>query len=861
VRSPLECIDGRYEHALFATYSINLRFFEEWVLPLLRAAGARNVIVLADEAQLGVALADRSLRSVGRSYHVVSVRLGPGAFHPKLFLLAGEDGARACISSANLTVDGQLRNVESAIVLDSSVAEHRQPLIETTAFVRAIAGALAPAHTAEAIMAALAAVDELPAERPSGPIRVVHNLDEPLLARFPAGELTAVTPYADAGEAAATLAGRGPLSVVTDGATFAAPEAFFSGAWTVFARDFGKRRLHGKAFWTSSGTDSWLLLGSPNLSRQALLQTAARGNTELAVVVSPNEPPLPEPPGTPWERDELKQTAPRRHALALSAEATAAERGSFNAWEDERTIVIAGLAPDATLEYWQGGAWHTLGALAGDRITPPEDVRPYLLRWISARGHVKQAIVHRTEQLRIHRLRPRTTSRAADVVTTLPLDLAGVQALESVLRDLYLLGSLASDEGDRELRQRLRERESESEGGLSEWVPARPEDEPRIPDIYRRAWQNAPDALLALIRGALRLEATLAPEEEWDVFEESLDFDAVDDEAERDTEEPTLAEPETPRVEANVLNRYRSSLVRLLTRGTEFIQNVDDPALADLAFQSILALHEKIERAPVDVDGEPQTLVPAEELLRQKLSLLDAYLRQRQGHDPLCLATARAHLAKCLAAKATWTPLEWEQLETLAYRTSAEILAASDHAAAAARDAGEALAEITERLRPYADRSAWDGYLIKADELLDDADIRTEPVIWVEGEEWIDALESSPAWRLIGYGAIVGFRDRHPYAVLVRNTMPRSKYLAHLLVCDPRARRLHELFQRSADRCWIGRLYSPVDEGMVDDVGKFGPEALLQASASRTPFAEVGDGEGIIKALLLRIESRRAAPA
>jgi hypothetical protein len=860
VHSPLECIDGRYEHALFATYSINLRFFEDWVLPLLRAAGARNVIVLADEAQLGIALADRSLRSVGRSYHLVSVRLGPGAFHPKLFLLAGEDGARACVTSANLTVDGQLRNVESAVALDSSVADHRQPLIETAAFVRETALAVAPAHTAEAIMAALAAIDELPAERPRGAIRVIHNLDEPLLRHFPTGELTAVTPYADAGEAAAALSRNGPLTVLTDGSAFAAPESFFSGSWTVFARDFGKRRLHGKAFWTTAGTDSWLLLGSPNLSRPALLQNAADGNTELAVIVSPNEPPLSEPPGAPWERDELAETAPRRHALATNAETTAAEGGSFNAWEDERTIVVAGLPPDATLEYWQGGAWHPLGELVGDRIGPPEDVRPYLLRWISAHGQIKQAIVHRTDQLRIHRLRPRTTSRAADVVSTLPLDLAGVQALESVLRDLYLLGSIAGDEDDPELNQRLRERETMPEGGLSEWVPARPEDEPRIPDIYRRTWQNAPDALLALIRGALRLDATLAPEEEWDVFEESLDFDAADEEAEQDREEPAPAEPETPRVEANVLNRYRSSLVRLLKRATEFIQNVIDPALADLAFQSVLALHERVERTPVDVDGELQTLVPADELLRQKLSLLDAYLLQRQGHDPLCLATARAHLAKCLAAKPTWTPLEWEQLESLAYRTSAEILGATAHAATAARDAGEVLAEITERLRPYADRSAWDGYLIKADELLDEPDIWMEPVICVEGKEWIETLESSPAWRLIGYGAIVGFAERQPYAALVRNATARSKYLAHLLVCDPQKQCLHELFLRAADQRWLGRLYAPVDEGTIDDAGKFGPEALLQASASRTPFSEFA-GEGIVRTLLGSIETRKGVIA
>src|SRR5215211_3188327 len=91
------------------------------------------------------------------------------------------------------------------------------------------------------------------------------------------------------------------------------------------------------------------------------------------------------------------------------------------------------------------------------------------------------------------------------------------------------------------------------------------------------------------------------------------------------------------------------------------------------------------------------------------------------------------------------------------------------------------------------------------------------PILWVEGEGWIEALEGSPAWRLIGYGAIVGFAERQPYAVLVRNTMSRSKHRAHLLGCDPQTRRLHELFQRSTDQHWLGRTFAPVDAAMVDE--------------------------------------------
>ena len=863
MRSTLECIDGRYEHAVFTTYSINLRFFEEWVLPLLRASGAHNITVLADEAQLGIALADRSLRSIGRSYHVVSVRLGPGAFHPKLFLLAGDDGARACVTSANLTVDGQLRNVESAIALDSSVPEHRQPIADLGSFVRTITERAAPAHSAEAIMATLAAVDAMPQERPPGPLRLVHNVEHPLLDLFPTGGLTAVAPYADSGEAASALAARGALTVLTDAASFAASESFFNGPWSVFGLEFEKRRLHGKAYWGE--TESWLMLGSPNLSRQALLQTATQANTELAVVLEPHAPRLAQPPGTPGDEAQLADEAPKRLALARAAEAVVeAEAGSFNAWEDDRAIVVDGLPPGASLEYWYGGTWNPLGALVGDRIVPPEDVRPYLIRWVSERGHVKQTIVHRTDQLRIHRLRPRTTSRAADVVTTLPLDLAGVQALESVLRDLYLLGSLADGEPDRdEVRERVREREEETPGGLGEWVPARAEDEPRVPDIYRRSWQNQPDALLALIRGALRLESvTATPEEEWEVFEESLDFDDADREAEAEEDAEAPEEKQAPpQVERNVLSRYRNSLVQLLRRGTDFVADARDPALADLGFQAILGLHERIERSPVEVEARIEMLVEEDELLRQKLALLDAYLRERGGREPLCLATARVHLAKCLAAQPVWTPLEWEQIETLAHRNGALILASNDYAAAAAADAGESLADVSERLRPYAERSAWDGYLVEADDLLDNADIRTEPFIWVEGEEWVDALESSPAWRIIGYGAVAGFRDRQPYAVLVRNTLPRSNYLAHLLVCDPTRRRLHELFLRAADRRWLARTYTSIDEGEVDDAGKFGAEGLLQAGADRTTFEEVNDFDGIAGRLLETIESERTTPA
>src|SRR3954465_15636948 len=130
MRSPLELLEGRFEHALLTTYSFNLRFFEEWVLRALWAAEVRNIVVFVDPNELGHALADRAPSAAGRAYHVVAARSAKAAFHPKVLLVAGTGGARLCVSSANLTPGGQLRNAESMIAFDSQLNGHLRSILD-----------------------------------------------------------------------------------------------------------------------------------------------------------------------------------------------------------------------------------------------------------------------------------------------------------------------------------------------------------------------------------------------------------------------------------------------------------------------------------------------------------------------------------------------------------------------------------------------------------------------------------------------------------------------------------------------------------------------------------------------------------
>ncbi len=82
----------------------------------------------------------------------------------------------------------------------------------------------------------------------------------------------------------------------------------------------------------------------PNLSTPALLQTAESGNTELAVILSGDQTALLEAlPGREWEDQPLSSLAPLRHRQEQLAEAEQERIGSFNAWEDDAEIVVAGI--------------------------------------------------------------------------------------------------------------------------------------------------------------------------------------------------------------------------------------------------------------------------------------------------------------------------------------------------------------------------------------------------------------------------------------------------------------------------------------------------------------------------------------
>jgi len=113
---------GKFHSAIFTTYSINLYYFEQQVLPLLGSKDIHYISVLADGNMLSNQLNEYSQLSVSRkrNYSIHGIQCN-GAFHPKIIFLVGESSILLLLGSGNLTTSGHGKNLETwnAIFIDN----------------------------------------------------------------------------------------------------------------------------------------------------------------------------------------------------------------------------------------------------------------------------------------------------------------------------------------------------------------------------------------------------------------------------------------------------------------------------------------------------------------------------------------------------------------------------------------------------------------------------------------------------------------------------------------------------------------------------------------------------------------------
>ena len=307
----------------------------------------------------------------------------------------------------------------------------------------------------------------------------------------------------------------------------------------------------------------------------------------------------------------------------------------------------------------------------------------------------------------------------------------------------------------------------------------------------------------------LRLEPHLHSVSETDVAREQIDVEAVGEvtsEEQLEGEQPPPKEPPKVRTERDALERYRRAFLRLFERGQEFIKSAPEPDLASLTFTYLERLVEELGFHHVVVDDHDEPLMSPPTLRKVNLDLLDNYLG-RGEHDPLCLATARAHLAVAIRELGRYSARDGERVEGLAYKWAAELIAVPTVIPTPSRQhLGLDPSSAAVWLDEYAARSDRRGIEREAASRLGTAWLERAPFPTIVGEASFAKRTESPAWALLAFAAPVGFASRQPFAVAVRNAADSPTAL-HVLLCSPVERFVLEAWLRATDGHWLEQRY------------------------------------------------------
>lgn len=300
---------GGYEASLITTFNATLPFYEEFVLRRLMAAGSRYNVVLMDGAQCAQAWSSDAARPrlAGHGYALLPMKV-PGAFHPKVCLLAGPRKAAILIGSHNLTLSGFGYNREVTNWIDvggSKDADGVAALADTWGLIEAWVNQQAnylPESLLEAALALGKFVTPLTQKaKGSGQSCVLgqslsgHSLFDQVAARVPVrverivvlgaffdAELTILRKLSEQWPTAEVVVLIDPDTVHLGG-KLADVRCRFVDARSLWA-DTAQHYLHAKAIYFESLEGDVLVSGSANPSYPAWMGNSAHGNIEAVVM-------------------------------------------------------------------------------------------------------------------------------------------------------------------------------------------------------------------------------------------------------------------------------------------------------------------------------------------------------------------------------------------------------------------------------------------------------------------------------------------------------------------------------------------------------------------------------------------------
>ncbi len=313
----------KFHSCILACYSLDYYFFEQRIVRTLRSKGIRNISVITD-ARIAEEYQKNmmgNVKKISSLYSLTSI-VSNGAFHPKLYLFFGDHSILMIAGSGNLTSGGMGKNHELFITFYADLEKKEQlpVILNGWNYLKGITDdTKGITHRQQKWIVEYCSLlkNNIKAYTTGGSIPLgdnkeasfLHNSDTSIWAKAKQqidnpgsiNKITIASPFFDKN------------GVVLDKFVKHFPnakiEVFVQDTDVLLPVDFKKtssvrfykwddtdvavetkfkkndRFQHSKIFHFQAASMEYLLMGSPNATSPALLQTAAEGNTEAAILL------------------------------------------------------------------------------------------------------------------------------------------------------------------------------------------------------------------------------------------------------------------------------------------------------------------------------------------------------------------------------------------------------------------------------------------------------------------------------------------------------------------------------------------------------------------------------------------------
>ena len=303
---------------IFTTYSFDPFFFDHMILKELKESNPdSDIIVLVDAEHTNI---EESTKVTGVEYVLLPL---PPTFHPKLFIFCSDQNITAFIGSHNLTLTGFTHNLElSCKITDPEISGKCLEYVGSVLF-----QFLDPNHR---LLKRIAGFVGKQGARTSGQIKVqfLHNLDKPILSQalgilnaeqVNLEEISVIAPFFSSVRQLLqeihkeTGVTRVNICIQLNNHNLevdAVEDLPYVTLLKIESKD--QRRIHCKIILFQSKQKQFLLMGSPNFTKAAMMEIAKhkKGNYEAALLIQLTTSPhvLSELKFHEVSKDEIKQT-------------------------------------------------------------------------------------------------------------------------------------------------------------------------------------------------------------------------------------------------------------------------------------------------------------------------------------------------------------------------------------------------------------------------------------------------------------------------------------------------------------------------------------------------------------------------